>query len=168
MARIFAYDYGYLYNLKVLQWNTWQETRKFVTLIVSPDISSRHLYMFEANYKPRQNVARGILANTLIQGVIYSEKTLYEVHLVETHLYSTRSFNCCENVINWETVKVIFYRVPINFQISGLILIWRRLCNYSVPYIIVALAPKHQIRMPCRSHGEKSSHVLNLGTRQWD
>ena len=32
--------------------------------------------------------ARGILANTLIQEVKYSEKTLYEVHLVETHLYS--------------------------------------------------------------------------------
>jgi hypothetical protein len=71
--------------------------------------------------------ARGILANTLIQEVIYSEKTLHEVHLVETHLYC--SFNYCENVINWGTVKVIFYRVPINFQISGLILIWRIVYN---------------------------------------
>jgi hypothetical protein len=166
MARIFAFEYGYLCNLKVLQWNTWQETRKFVTLIVCPDISSRHLYIFEANISLDKMYARGISANTLFQEVIYSEKTLYEVHLVETHLYS--SVNCCENVINWETVNVIFYRVPINFQISGLILISLRLCDNNVPYIIAALAPKHQIRMPCRRHDEKPPHVLNLGTRQWD
>jgi len=34
----------------------FKETRESVTLIVCPDISSRHLYMFEANYKPGQNV----------------------------------------------------------------------------------------------------------------